>query len=80
MNVYKINCNKEVFFLWVIWKVGKYVKYLFNFKCGIKFILEISDLKVDINLNIMIFGFYYKIMKNIVLILKYNCFYFIYSV
>lgn len=59
MNVYKINCNKEVFFLWVIWKFEKYVKYLFNFN-NWKLILEKSDLEVDIILDIMIFGCYGK--------------------
>lgn len=59
MNVYKINYNKEVFFLWVIWKFEKYVKYLFNFN-NFKLILEKSDLEVDIILDIMIFGCYGK--------------------
>lgn len=59
MNVYKINYNKEVFFLWVIWKFEKYVKYLFNFN-NFKLILEKSDLEVDIILDILIFGCYGK--------------------
>lgn len=66
--------------LWAIRKAEKHAKHLFNSKFGIKPILEISDSKVDINLNIMILGFYHKTTKNTALISKHNCLYFIYSV
>lgn len=67
-------------FLWAIRKIEKHAKHLFNSKFGIKPILEISDSKVDITLDIMILGFYNKTTKNTALIFKNNSLYHIYNV
>lgn len=67
-------------FLWAIRKAEKHAKHLFNSKFGIKPILEISDSKVNITLDIMILGFYNKTTKKTALIFKNNSLYHIYNV
>lgn len=67
-------------FFWAIRKAEKHAKHLFNSKFGIKPILEISDSKVDITLDIMILGFYNKTTKKTALIFKNNSLYHIYNV